>query len=159
MYNKKQLAQAQSMGREVLLLCLKKKKKSEAEITNCVLPQPDPWLWLLLFSAFHYCYVARLIFFSPLQNYYTWWRAEKRVQRTSAHPRRYISLPTTKSTTDNTVMACRGAKRKNSGLISNFILLIIRHITDLRLLLPKRRGIMMAIDEGGQGFKRHYYLT
>lgn len=75
------------------------------------------------------------------------------MQRRSAHPGRYdISLPTTtKSTTDNTVLVCRGAKRKNSGVISNFILLIIRHIIALRLLLPKRRGIMMATDEGRAG--------
>lgn len=81
------------------------------------------------------------------------------MQRRSAHPGRYeVSLPTTKSTTDNTVLVCRGVKRKNSGVISNFILLIIRHIIALRLLLPKRRGIMMAIDRGRQGFKGQYYL-
>lgn len=49
------------------------------------------------------------------------------------------------------MLVCRGAKRKNSGVISNFILLITRHITALRLLLPKRRGIMMAKDEGQAG--------
>lgn len=57
-YNKKQLAQAQSMGGH--FCSAYKKKKPEAEITNCVLPQPDSWLYWLLFSAFHYCYVARL---------------------------------------------------------------------------------------------------
>lgn len=69
------------------------------------------------------------------------------MQRRSVQPGKYdISLPptTTKSTTDNTALVCRGAKRKDSGVISNFILLI----TTLRLLLPKRRGIMMAIDKG-----------
>lgn len=75
------------------------------------------------------------------------------MQRRNAHPERYdISLPTTtKSTTDNTVLVRRGAKRKNSGVISNFILLIMRHIIALRLLLPKPRGIMTAIDEGLAG--------
>lgn len=38
-YNKKQLAQAQSMGG--YFCSAYKKKKPEAEITNCVLPQPD----------------------------------------------------------------------------------------------------------------------
>lgn len=60
-YNKKQLAQAQSMGGGYF--CSAYKKKNEAEITNCVLPQPDSWLYWLLFPAFHYCYVARLFFF------------------------------------------------------------------------------------------------
>lgn len=72
------------------------------------------------------------------------------MQRRSAQPGKYdISLPptTTKSTTDNTALVCRGAKRKDSGVISNFILLILA----LRLLLPKRRGIMMAIDKGRTG--------
>lgn len=72
------------------------------------------------------------------------------MQRRSAQPGKYdISLPptTTKSTTDNTALVCRGAKRKDSGVISNFILLILA----LRLLLPKRRGIMMAIDKGRAG--------
>lgn len=74
------------------------------------------------------------------------------MQRRSAHPGRYkISLPTTESsTTDNVVLVCRGAKRKNNGVISNFILLIIRHIIALRLPLL-RRGIMMATDEGWVG--------
>lgn len=75
------------------------------------------------------------------------------MQRRSAQPGKYdISLPptTTKSTTVNTALVCRGAKRKDSGVISNFILLIIA----LRLLLPKRRGIMMAIDKGRTGVQR-----
>lgn len=75
------------------------------------------------------------------------------MQRRSAQPGKYdISLPPTitKSTTDNTALVCRGAKRKDSGVISNFILLIIA----LRLLLPKRRGIMMAIDKGRTGVQR-----
>lgn len=75
------------------------------------------------------------------------------MQKRSAHPGRYeISLPTKSSTTKNTVQVCRRVNRKNSGVISNFILLIIRHIIALRLLLL-RRGIMMAIDEGRVGGK------
>lgn len=54
-YNKKQLAQAQSMG-GLFLLCLQ--KKNEAGITNCISPQPDSWLYWLLFSDSHYCCVA-----------------------------------------------------------------------------------------------------
>lgn len=38
-------------------------KKNEAQITNCVLPQPESWLYWLLFSAFRYCYVACVFFF------------------------------------------------------------------------------------------------
>lgn len=74
------------------------------------------------------------------------------MQRRSAQPGKYdISLPlTTKSTTVNTALVCRGAKRKDSGVISNFILLIIA----LRLLLPKRRGIMMANDKGRTGVQK-----
>lgn len=75
------------------------------------------------------------------------------MQRRSAQPEKYdISLPptTTKSITVNTALVCRGAKRKDSGVISNFILLIIA----LRLLLPKRKGIMMAIDKGRAGVQR-----
>lgn len=103
--------------------------------------------------------IAVLLF--TLHNDYTWWTAEKRVQRRSAHPGRYdISLPTrTKSTTDNTVLVCREAKRKNSRVISNFILLIIGHITAPRLLLPKGRESMTATDEKRAGVKRQYYLT
>lgn len=99
--------------------------------------------------------------FFPLHNDYTWWVAEERVQRRSAHPGRYdISLPTrTKSTTDNTVLVCREAKRKNSRVISNFILLIIGHVTAPRLLLPKGRERMTATDEERAGVKRQYYLT
>lgn len=95
--------------------------------------------------------IAVLLF--TLRNDYTWWTAEKRVQRRSAHPGRYdISLPTrTKSTTDNTVLVWREAKRKNSRVISNFILLIIGHVTALRLLLPKGRESMTATDEKRAG--------
>lgn len=57
------------------------------------------------------------------------------------------------------VLVCRRAKRKNSGVISNFILLIIRHIIALRLPLPRRRGIMMAIDEGWVWVKGKQYIA
>lgn len=80
------------------------------------------------------------------------------MQRRSAQPGKYdISLPptTTKSTTDNTALVCRGAKRKDSGVISNFILLI----TTLRLLLPKRREIMMAIDKGRAGILKDSIIS
>lgn len=80
------------------------------------------------------------------------------MQRRSAQPGKYdISLPptTTRSTTDNTALVCRGAKRKDSGVISNFILLI----ATLRLLLPDRRGIMMAIDKGRAGILKDSIIS
>lgn len=94
-YNKKQLAQTQSMGGVISALLTKKMK-------------------LVLQTAFHpsqihdstdyYSQIPTIaVLLFTLHNDYTWWTAEKRVQRRSAHPGRYdISLPTrTKSTTDN----------------------------------------------------------